>query len=288
LRARVLDYVALTKPRIMMLLLITAAGGTFAAGRGVPPIGTLVGVLAGGALASGGTSALNHVLDRHLDELMGRTHDRPVASRRVSVGAATAFGLALSALSLVVFAVSTNLLATLLALAGNVFYVAVYTAWLKRLTPQNIVIGGAAGAVPSLVGWAAVAGTVSAPALWLFAIVFLWTPPHFWALALLLKDDYAAARIPMLPVVRGERATVRQIFAYAVVLSIVTMLPIGWTTFGAAYGLSATALDIWFLFLAWKLLREPSRGRARTLFHASLVYLGGLFLAVAVAAVVRG
>jgi protoheme IX farnesyltransferase len=180
------------------------------------------------------------------------------------------------------------MLATLLALGGNAFYVAVYTAWLKRLTPQNIVIGGAAGAVPPLVGWAAVAGSLGAPALWLFAIVFLWTPPHFWALALLLKEDYAAARIPMLPVVRGERATVRQILGHTVVLAIVTMLPIGWTTFGPVYGLSAVPLDVWFLLLAWRLLREPSPDRARTLFHASLVYLAALFLAVAAASVVHG
>jgi heme o synthase len=288
LRARIPDYVALTKPRIMLLLLITAAAGAFAAARGLPPVETLAGVLAGGALASGGASTLNHVLDRDLDRRMRRTSDRPVASDRVSVRAATAFGLALSVLSFVVLAASTNLLAALLALAGNVFYVAVYTRWLKRSTPQNIVIGGAAGAVPPLVGWAAVSGSVGLPALWLFAIVFLWTPPHFWALALLLKDDYAAAGIPMLPVVHGEQATVRRIFGYAVVLSAVTMLPIGWRSFGMVYGLSAASLDVWFLLLAWRLLRHPSRPHARTLFHSSLVYLAALFVAVAAGALVRG
>jgi heme o synthase len=287
-QARVLDYVALTKPRIMLLLLITAAAGAFAAAGGVPPTGTLVGVLAGGALASGGASTLNHVLDRDLDRRMRRTSDRPVASDRVSVRAAAAFGLTLSVLSFVVLAASTNLLAALLALAGNIFYVAVYTRWLKRSTPQNIVIGGAAGAVPPLVGWAAVSGGLGLPALWLFAIVFLWTPPHFWALALLLKDDYAAAGIPMLPVVHGERATARQIFGYAVVLSVLTMLPMGWRIFGLVYGLSAVSLDVWFLFLAWRLLRDPSRARARALFHFSLVYLAALFVAVAAGAFVRG
>jgi heme o synthase len=288
LQARLLDYVSLTKPRIMLLLLITAAAGAFAAAGAVPPIGTLLGVLVGGALASGGASTLNHILDRDLDRTMRRTNDRPVASDRVSVPAAVAFGLALSALSFVVLAASTNLLAALLALAGNIFYVAVYTRWVKRSTPQNIVIGGAAGAVPPLVGWAAVSGGVGLPALWLFAIVFLWTPPHFWALAVLLKDDYAAAGIPMLPVVHGDRATARQIFGYAVVLSIVTMLPIGWTTFGLVYGLSAVSLDAWFLLLAWRLVRQPSKPHARALFHFSLLYLAALFVAVAAGALVRG
>ena len=288
LRARIFDYVALTKPRIMLLLLVTAASGAFAAAGGLPAAGTLAGVLAGGALASGGASTLNHVLDRDLDRRMRRTSDRPVASDRVSVPGAVAFGLALSILSFAVLAATTNLLAALLALAGNVFYVAVYTRWLKRSTPLNIVIGGAAGAVPPLVGWAAVSGSVGLPALWLFAIVFLWTPPHFWALALLLKDDYAAAEIPMLPVVRGEQATVRRIFGYAVVLSAVTMLPLGWSSFGIAYGLSAACLDVWFLVLAWRLLRQPSRPRARVLFHSSLVYLAALFAAVAVGALLRG
>ena len=288
MQARVLDYVALTKPRIMLLLLITAAAGAFAAARGVPPAATLVGVLAGGALASGGASALNHVLDRDLDRRMRRTCDRPVAGDRVSVRAAAAFGLALSVLSFVVLATSSNLLAAALALAGNVFYVIVYTRWLKRSTPLNIVIGGAAGAVPPLVGWAAVSGSVDLPALWLFAIVFFWTPPHFWALALLLKDDYAAAGIPMLPVVHGEQATVRQIFGYAVALSAVTMLPIGWSRFGIVYVLSAASLDIWFLLLAWRLLRDPSRPHARRLFHSSLAYLALLFVGIAVGAVLRG
>jgi protoheme IX farnesyltransferase len=287
LRTRVLDYVALTKPRIMSLLLVTATAGAFGAARGFPRFGTVVGVLVGGALASGGASTLNHVLDRDLDARMRRTHDRPVASERIPAEAAMAFGIALSAMSFVVFVVTTNLLAALLALAGNAFYVAVYTGWLKRSTPQNIVIGGAAGAVPPLVGWAAVSGNVGAPALWLFAIVFLWTPPHFWALAMLLKDDYAAVGVPMLPVVRGERVTVRRIFGYAGVLSIVTMLPIGWRSFGLVYGLSAASLDVWLLHLAWRLFRDPSRRRARALFHSSLLYLAGIFVAVALGAGVQ-
>src|SRR5204863_6353020 len=169
------------------------------------------------ALACGGASALNHVLDADIDRLMGkRTRERPVAAGRIESGRALEFGLTLSAFSFVLLASVVNVLAAALALAGNLFYVLVYTRWLKRSTPQNIVVGGAAGAVPPLVGWAAATGNLTVPALLLFAIVFFWTPPHFWALALLIKRDYAAAGIPMLPVVRGERETVRQIVLYSV------------------------------------------------------------------------
>src|SRR5690348_17670807 len=210
------DYVALTKPRIMSLLLVTGFCGMIAGARGWPGTGLAVAAMGGLALACGGASALNHVLDRDIDPLMGsRTKQRPVASGRVPASRALEFGLALSAFSFVLLASTVNVLTAVLALVGNLFYVLVYTRWLKRTTPQNIVIGGAAGAVPPLVGWAAATGSLAWPAAALFLIVFLWTPPHFWALALLLKRDYAAARIPMLPVVRGDRETTKQIVLYS-------------------------------------------------------------------------
>jgi heme o synthase len=277
------DYVTLTKPRIMSLLLITGAGGMFVGAQGVPPLDDLAVMLAGLALACGGASALNHVLDADIDRLMGkRTRARPVATGRVPASRALEFGLALSALSFVLLASLANVLTATLALVGNLFYVLVYTRWLKRSTPQNIVIGGAAGAVPPLVGYAAATGNLALPALLLFAIVFFWTPPHFWALALLIRRDYEAAHIPMLPVVRGERETTRQIVLYSLVLVGVTLLPVGWQTFGAVYLVSAAALGAWFLLLAWRLRAEPTPARASGLFHYSLAYLALLFIAMAV------
>jgi heme o synthase len=277
------DYVTLTKPRIMSLLLITGAGGMFVGAQGVPPLDDLAVMLAGLALACGGASALNHVLDADIDRLMGkRTRARPVATGRVPASRALEFGLALSALSFVLLASLANVLTAVLALVGNLFYVLVYTRWLKRSTPQNIVIGGAAGAVPPLVGYAAATGNLALPALLLFAIVFFWTPPHFWALALLIRRDYEAAHIPMLPVVRGERETTRQIVLYSLVLVGVTLLPVAWRTFGAVYLVSAAALGAWFLLLAWRLRTEPTPARASGLFHYSLAYLALLFIAMAV------
>jgi protoheme IX farnesyltransferase len=206
------DYVTLTKPRIMSLLLVTGLGGMFVGAGGVPRLGLVAAAMTGLALACGGASALNHVLDEDIDRLMGkRTERRPVAAGRVPAARAREFGLALSAFSFVLLASLVNVLAAALALAGNLFYVLVYTRWLKRSTPQNIVIGGAAGAVPPLVGYAAATGDLTLAALFLFGLVFLWTPPHFWALALLIRRDYEAAGVPMLPVVRGERETTRQI-----------------------------------------------------------------------------
>jgi heme o synthase len=192
------------------------------------------------------------------------------------------FGLALSAASFVLLTTLANPLTALLALAGNLFYVLVYTGWLKRSTPQNIVIGGAAGAVPPLVGWAAATGSLGLPALFLFLIVFVWTPPHFWALALLIRKDYEAARVPMLPVVRGVAETTRQVVAYSVGLAALTLVPVATGTFGAVYGVAAALLGGAFVWLAWRLLREPTPPRAAALFHYSLAYLALLFVAVAV------
>jgi protoheme IX farnesyltransferase len=275
------DYVTLTKPRIMVLLLLTGFCGMCVATQGLPRIGLALATMGGLALACGGASALNHVLDRDLDRRMRRTHRRPVAAERVEPERALEFGLALSAFSFVLLASVVNVLTAVLALVGNLFYVLVYTRWLKRTTPQNIVIGGAAGAVPPLVGWAAATGDLTLPALVLFLIVFFWTPPHFWALALLIKRDYAAARIPMLPVVKGERETTRQIVLYSLVLFAVTLLPFAWRTAGVAYLVAASLLGALFLALAWRLRRDPTPARARALFHYSLAYLALLFAALA-------
>ncbi len=281
------DYVTLTKPRIMTLLLLTGICGMFVGARGVPPLGDLAVMIAGLALACGGASALNHLIDRDIDALMAaRTRARPVTSGRVPASYALEFGLALSAFSFVLLAGLVNLLTAALALVGNLFYVLVYTRWLKRSTPQSIVIGGAAGAVPPLVGWAAATGNLTVPALLLFAIVFFWTPPHFWALALLIKRDYAAAGIPMLPVVRGERETVRQIVLYSCVLVGVTVVPFVWGTLGLVYLIAALSLGGGFVWLAVGLARRTTPRRAALLFHSSLLYLALLFVAAALDAVV--
>jgi len=277
------DYVTLTKPRIMSLLLVTGFCGMIAGARGWPGTGTAIAAMTGLALACGGASALNHLLDRDIDPLMGdRTKRRPVASGRVAPSRALEFGLALSALSFVLLATTVNVLTAVLALVGNVFYVLVYTRWLKRATPQNIVIGGAAGAVPPLVGWAAGTGHVGVAAWLLFAIVFVWTPPHFWALALLIKDNYANAKVPMLPVVRGERETARQIVLYSLVLVAVTLTPWAWGSAGLGYVAAALALGAAFVWLAERLRRDLTPRRAALLFHYSLLYLALLFVALAV------
>jgi len=275
------DYLTLTKPRIMTLLLVTGAAGMFVGAQGVPPLGLFVVAMTGLALACGGASALNHVLDRDIDVLMGsRTRERPVASGRVTPAQALEFGLFLSALSFALLASAVNLLTAVLALVGNLFYVVVYTRWLKRATPQNIVIGGAAGAVPPLVGYAAATGDLALPALWLFLIVFLWTPPHFWALALMIKNAYAAAGIPMLPVVRGDRETARQILLYSIALVAFTVAVGFWL--GPVYTAAAVVLGGILVALAVLLRRDLSRARAQVLFHYSLAYLALLFVAAAV------
>ena len=275
------DYLTLTKPRIMSLLLVTGAGGMFVGAQGAPALWLFAVAMLGLALACGGASALNHVLDRDIDALMGsRTHERPVASGRIAPEQALEFGLLLSALSFALLGSAVNLLTAILALVGNAFYVVVYTRWLKRSTPQNIVIGGAAGAVPPLVGYAAATGSLALPALWLFLIVFLWTPPHFWALALMIKNAYAKAGIPMLPVVRGERETARQILLYSIALVAFTIAVGYWL--GLLYTVAAAVLGAIFIALAVLLRRDLSRPRALALFHYSLAYLALLFAAAAV------
>ncbi len=281
------DYVTLTKPRIMTLLLLTGACGMIVGARGMPAPGQFGLMLLGLALACGGASALNHVLDRDIDRLMGpRTASRPVAAGRMTAPRALEFGLALMACSFVLLGSTVNVLTATLALAGGLFYVVVYTGYLKRRGPGNIVLGGAAGAVPPLVGFAAATGNLALPAVWLFLIVFLWTPPHFWALALLLRDHYAAAGVPMLPVVRGERATLRRIVGYTVVLVAFTAVPFAVGSFGVVYLVGALVLGAAFLALTLWLRRVPDRRRAAFVFHSSLLYLALVFVAAAVDAAV--
>jgi protoheme IX farnesyltransferase len=278
------DYVTLTKPRIMSLLLLTGGAAMVVGAGGLPSLTRAAETLAGLGLACGGASALNHVIDRDIDRLMGsRTSSRPVAAGRVPAAQALEFGLALSAASFALLAGAVNLLTACLALAGNLFYVFVYTCWLKRSTRHNIVIGGAAGAMPPLVGYAAATGRLDLVALLLFLLVFVWTPPHFWALALLLRRQYEQAGIPMLPVVAGERETTRQIVAYTVLLVALSVIPFAVAGFGVLYLTAAVALGAIFLGLAVRLRRQVTPRRAGVLFHYSLAYLALLFIAAAAA-----
>jgi len=284
------DAIALTKPAITSLLLLTALGGMFLAERGVPPFGVLIAVLVGGACASGGAFALNHYFDRDIDELMRRTRQRPLPARRVPARLAIGLGLALNAVAFVVLWVGANALAAVLALSGTVFYIAVYTLWLKRTTAQNIVIGGAAGAIPPLVGWAAVMGSLDLPAWLLFAIVFFWTPAHFWALALLIRDDYERAMVPMLPVVRGDRATTWAILQYAASLIPITILLFVVRATGILYLVAAVALGAVFVWYGVRLVRAAElrrRAIARGAYLYSLLYLALLFVAIMVDSTVR-
>ncbi len=279
-RSIIADYIAMTKPKIISLLLVTTFGAMMIADRGFPSPLLVLWTLIGGALASGGAGAVNHFLDRDIDTKMGRTKGRPVVTGRVAPWQALTFGLALGAASFALLATQVNLLAANLALAGYFFYVVVYTIWLKRSTPHNIVIGGAAGAFPPLVGWAAVTGDLSIGALILFAIVFYWTPPHFWALALLIRGDYERADVPMLPVVWGVAETRRQIFLYSLIMVAVTTLLFVTRTSGPLYLALAMLLGGRFIYDAVRLLREQTQRAARRLYLYSLLYLALLFLAM--------
>ncbi len=281
-------YVALTKPRIIELLLVTTVPTMVLAQRGLPSVWLMAAVVLGGSLAAGGANAINMYLDRDIDDLMRRTRHRPLPRGAVSPGRALAFGIGLSVVSFVWLALTVNLLSALLAASAIAFYVFVYTLWLKRTTPQNIVIGGAAGCVPVLVAWAAVTGTVQVPALVLFAIVFYWTPPHFWALALRYRSDYATASVPMLPVVRGEAETARQILLYTILLVAVSLLLFPAAQMGMIYLVAAVGLGAAFVWYALRVLRDASDGRAAIrLFRFSISYLTLLFAAVAADSLLR-
>jgi len=279
-RQVVADYFDLTKPRVQSLLLLTTVTTMYVAGD--PTLATVLLTCLGGALSAGGAGAINHYLDRDIDALMSRTADRPVPSGRVAPKAALAYGVGLGTASFALLALTVNVLAALLALSGLLGYVVVYTLWLKRTTPQNIVIGGAAGAVPPLVAWAATTGSLDWGALYLFAIVFYWTPPHFWALSLLMKDEYAKAGVPMLPVVRGEVETRRQIVLYAGLLVAVSVLPLAGGLFGWVYGAVAVGLGAAFVILAMILRRRAERRCALRVYLFSLAYLAILFGAMVV------
>jgi protoheme IX farnesyltransferase len=269
------DYLTLTKPKVQSLLLFTTVTTMYVAGS--PSLSLVLLTCLGGALSAGGAGAINHYVDRDIDALMSRTRTRPVPSGRIAPRSALVFGIALGVASFVLLASTVNLLAAALSLSGLLGYVFVYTLWLKRSTPQNIVIGGAAGAVPPLVAWAATTGSLSWNAVYLFAIVFYWTPPHFWALSLLMKDEYAKAGVPMMPVVRGEDETRKQIVLYTGLLFLVTQLPVCGGLMGPLYMVVAAVLGAAFGIGALMLQRSRERRPALRLYLFSLAYLALLF-----------
>ncbi len=282
LGALVVDLVALTKPPIILLLLTTAIGAMFLAAQGPPPWSTALLVVLGGSLGAGGANALNHYLDRDIDGRMARTRWRPLPDHRIEARTALIFGVVLNVIAFAVLAGGVNLLSAALTMGATAFYILVYTPWLKRSTTQNIVIGGAAGAFPPLIGWAAITGGLALPALYLFAIVFFWTPPHFWALALMMQRDYAEADVPMLPVVHGVAATTSSIMLHSVILVTLSILfftveGLGWIYVAAALGLGGV-----FLYRAWRLLRSGAIRDARSLYLYSLLYLALLFMAIVI------
>jgi len=284
---RLKDFFALTKPLIVALLLATTVAGLVAGYGGWPPLSLTVWTIIGGALAAGGSSALNQYIDRELDRHMQRTSQRPLAAERLTSAEGLAFGLGLCLTSYYVLAGFVNLLAALLSLAGILYYVLFYSVWLKKATVQNIVIGGGAGAIPPMVGWAAATGSLNMAALILFAIVFMWTPPHFWALAIVRKSDYARAGVPMLPVVRGEEETRRQIMIYTLVLVAVTLLLPLLNFAGTIYLISAIVLGLALIYAAWRVWRVPGNKVAFTMYRWSSMYLLFIFLALMIDAVVK-
>lgn len=288
LRAAVADYFALTKPIIMALLLLTTVGAMVVAGHGWPPPDLLFWTIVGGGLASGGASALNQVIDRELDQHMARTARRPMPAGRIDIGGGLAFGLVLSLASFYVLTVFVNPLSAVLALFGNLYYVLGYSILLKKSSVQNIVIGGGAGAVPPLVGWAAATGHIGLPSLFLFALVFFWTPPHFWALALLKKNDYARAQVPMLPVIWGEAETRRHIVLYTLLVVALSLLLTPARVAGMFYLLAAALLGAGFIFYALLLLRRGDNRVAWQLYKYSSLYLALIFVALMVDRFVSG
>jgi protoheme IX farnesyltransferase len=284
-------YVALTKPRIIELLLVTTVPAMVLAQRGIPSLGLIFWTLVGGSLAAGSANAINCYLDRDIDLLMARTRRRPLPAHEVEPERAVVFGILLGIVSFAVMTYFVNLLSAFLALLAIAFYVLVYTIMLKRSSPQNIVIGGAAGALPPVIGWTAVTGNIGLPALLLFALVFYWTPPHFWALSVRIRKDYAAAGVPMLPVVRGVAETSRQIGLYSILLVAISLVFFAVARMGWIYLVAAVLLGALFLRQAWILWRQgssPDRSTAQAirLYRYSISYLSLLFLAVAVDAVV--
>jgi len=280
-------YFRLTKPRVIELLLVTAVPPMILAQRGMPALGLIAAVVVGGALAAGGANTINCWIERDRDQLMRRTHNRPLPQGEIVPSHALVFGIVLNVLAFALLATVANVLAAALTLSATLFYVFVYTLWLKPRTVHNIVIGGAAGAVPALVGWAAVRNDLAAPAWLLFAVVFFWTPAHFWALALKYRDDYAAAGVPMMPVVHGIELTTRRIAAYAAITVALTFALTLTNDVGRIYATAVFVLGVLFVTRAVALVREPTPQRAIQFFGWSNVYLMLVFVAVAVDALVR-
>jgi heme o synthase len=288
MRGTAAAYVALTKPRIIGELLITTVPAMILAAQGWPSTWLVMATLLGGTLAAGGANAINCYLDRDIDQIMHRTQGRPLPLGQMEPLSALAFGIALEVVAFALLAATSNLLAASLALAAAAFYVFIYTMWLKRTSRQNIVIGGAAGAFPPLVGWAAVNGDVSLAAIVLFAIIFFWTPPHFWALSIRYRDDYTRARVPMLPVVATLDETKAQIFAYTLVLVPVSLLLAATGAVGWIYVAAAGALGAGFIWQTWRLRGQPGAEGAMGVFKYSLYYLALVFVAAAVDVLVLG
>ena len=281
-RARAAGYVALTKPRIIELLLVTTVPTMFVAEQGVPSVWLMVATVLGGTLAAGGANAVNMVVDRDIDALMERTRDRPLVTGVMSPRNALVFAIALEVAAFAWLVAFVNLLSALLAVSATLFYVFVYTLWLKRTSTQNIVIGGAAGAVPVLVGWAAVTNSLGWAPIVLFLVIFFWTPPHFWALAIRYRDDYANAEVPMLPAVASLETTARRILLYTVALVALTLVFAPVADMGVIYLASALALGVVFTAFALAVRRDPSEGTAMRLFTYSITYVTLLFGAIVV------
>ena len=268
------DYTTLTKPKVNLLLVITALSAIFLASDSLPSISVLVAVIVGGTLASGGAGAINHSIDKDIDNTMKRTSKRPVAGERISKSNALLFGIVLNVASFIILTYLTNILAALMAISGTLFYVIIYSIWLKKKTYHNIVIGGAAGCFPPLVGWSAVTGDLSLSAWYLFAIIFFWTPPHFWALAMLMKDDYSKANIPMLPSVVGIKATFKPMTLHTVTLILLTLV----MTFvnsklSYIYFFSCLAIGAYYLFLTFRLYKDYDRQNNLKIYKFSLLYM---------------
>jgi len=287
IRQTIANYVDLMKPHVTILLLGTTAAAMAIASRGLPPLGLVVATLLGGAMAAGSANCINCYIDRDIDQIMGRTQRRSLPSGRVQPTQALIFGIALGVGAFIILVAFVNLLSATLACSAILFYVFVYTMWLKRSSVQNIVIGGAAGAVPVLVGWAAVTNTITLPAIWLFAIIFYWTPPHFWALSLLIQKDYEKARVPMMPVVMGEAETRKQIFLYSLLLLAVTLVLFGMHAMGYIYLVAAVILGGILIYMSVRLLRDQTKRWARTLFWYSNCYLAMIFAVMVVDRVIR-
>jgi protoheme IX farnesyltransferase len=286
-RSKPAAYLALTKPRIIELLLVTTLPTMVVAAKGLPSVGLMIATLVGGSLAAGGANTINMYVDRDIDALMQRTKGRPLVTGEISPRAALTFGIVLELCAFAELALLVNLLSAVLALSATLFYVFVYTLWLKRTSTQNIVIGGAAGAVPTLVGWSAVTGHLAAAPLVLFAIIFVWTPPHFWALAMRYREDYAAAEVPMMPVVASFARTARQMIVYTVILWALTVVFAQVAGMGALYWAAAIVLGAVFVAFAVRLQREGTPDRAMRVFSWSITYVMLLFGAMAVDTLVR-